>query len=65
MILVSRLQGQPFYLNPDLVMTVESTPDTVITLTNNEKFVVLESPEVLQQRFIEFKRAIQHFSKPA
>ena len=36
---------EPFQLNPDLIMTVEATPDTVITLTNGQKVVVAEPPE--------------------
>lgn len=36
---------EAFQLNPDLIMTVEATPDTVITLTNNTKIVVAEPPE--------------------
>ena len=34
-----------FQLNADLIMTVEATPDTVITLTNGHKIVVAESPD--------------------
>jgi flagellar protein FlbD len=36
---------QPFLLNPDLIQTVEATPDTVISLDSAAKFVVLETPE--------------------
>jgi flagellar protein FlbD len=32
-------------LNPDLVLTVEANPDTVITLINGSRLVVGESPE--------------------
>ncbi len=38
-------QTEPFYLTPDLIVTVEASPDTVITLTTGAKLVVLESPE--------------------
>jgi flagellar protein FlbD len=38
-------QVEAFQLNPDLIMTVESTPDTVITLTTGAKIVVAEPPE--------------------
>jgi uncharacterized protein YlzI (FlbEa/FlbD family) len=31
-----------FFLNPDLVVSVESTPDTVITLTTHTKVLVAE-----------------------
>ena len=36
---------QPFHLNPDLVLTVEAHPDTVVTLTTGSRFLVMESPE--------------------
>ena len=36
---------EPFHLNPDLVITVEGTPDTVVTLTTGSRFVVAERPE--------------------
>jgi flagellar protein FlbD len=36
---------QPFHLNPDLIQTVEATPDTVISLESAAKFLVLETPE--------------------
>jgi len=34
----------PLYINPDLIQTVEATPDTVVTLTNASKLVVIETP---------------------
>jgi flagellar protein FlbD len=47
MIRLHRLGGSEheFDLNPDLVLTVESTPDTVVTLTTGAKLVVNESPD--------------------
>jgi flagellar protein FlbD len=36
---------EPFLLNDDLIVTVEATPDTVITLANGHKIVVAESPD--------------------
>ncbi len=36
---------QPFLLNPDLVLTIEAHPDTVVTLTTGSRLVVTESPE--------------------
>jgi flagellar protein FlbD len=38
-------QAEEFHLNPDLVVTVEANPDTVITLTTGTKVVVAEPPE--------------------
>jgi flagellar protein FlbD len=47
MITLHRLghEDEPFQLNPDLIVTVESTPDTVITLATTAKVVVGETPE--------------------
>jgi flagellar protein FlbD len=38
-------QPQPVYLNPDLIITVEANPDTVVTLTTGSKLLVAETPE--------------------
>jgi uncharacterized protein YlzI (FlbEa/FlbD family) len=35
----------PFNLNPDLIVTVERTPDTVVTLTTGTRMLVTETPE--------------------
>jgi flagellar protein FlbD len=35
---------QTFLLNPDLIQTIEATPDTVVSLTNSSKFIVNEKP---------------------
>lgn len=47
MIVLHRLghRTEPFHLNPDMILTVEATPDTVVTLTSGSKIVVGESPE--------------------
>ena len=37
----------PFHLNPDLMVTVEANPDTVVHLTTGANLVVRESPEEL------------------
>ncbi len=34
-----------FLLNPDLILSIESTPDTVVTLTTHTKLIVSERPE--------------------
>ncbi len=58
MILLTRLNGTEFYLNPDLIQSIERTPDTVITLINEKKLVVRESPEVIRQRYVEYRQQI-------
>jgi len=46
MITLNRLghSDEPFHLNTDMIVTVESTPDTVITLATGVKVVVAETP---------------------
>jgi flagellar protein FlbD len=41
-ITLTRLSGTPFALNSDLIERIDSTPDTVITLVDGTKYVVLE-----------------------
>lgn len=43
MILLTRLNGPVFALNPDLVERADCTPDTVITLVDGTKYLVAES----------------------
>ena len=58
MIEVTRLNGSIYFLNPDMILTMEPTPHTVITLTNGEKLMVKESPQTLIERFVALKRRI-------
>jgi flagellar protein FlbD len=46
-IIVTRLNGPAFALNPDLIERAEATPDTVITLVDGTKYVVAEPLEQL------------------
>jgi uncharacterized protein YlzI (FlbEa/FlbD family) len=36
---------EDFHLNPDLIASIEATPDTVVTLTTHTKLIVSERPE--------------------
>ncbi len=43
MIKLTRLDGEPFVLNADLIRYVERRPDTFVTLTTGERIVVGET----------------------
>ncbi len=45
MIQFHRLNGKTIAINPDLIERVEETPDTVVTLLGDTKFLVAESLE--------------------
>ncbi len=55
-ILVHRLDGAPFFLNAELVETVEATPDTVIVLLNGHKYIVREPVEEVISRILNYRR---------
>jgi flagellar protein FlbD len=50
--------SDPLYLNPDLVQTVEAHPDTVVALTNGQKFVVAETPDAILSLIREWRAGI-------
>ncbi|QPC46351.1 flagellar FlbD family protein [Mangrovibacillus cuniculi] len=58
MIQVTRLNGSNFTINALYIETMESFPDTTITLTNGKKFVVKESRKEVEQRCVEFYQSI-------
>jgi len=58
MIRLTRINQVPLILNADLIEHVETTPDTVISMTNGQKFVVRESSDEVVRKVIEFRREI-------
>lgn len=60
MICVTRFNGTRLYLNAELIQSVEGTPDTVITLTNNVKMIVKESPQEVVDQIIVYQRRVRH-----
>lgn len=62
MILLTRLTGRPMIVNVELIKTVEETPDTTITLVNNDRIMVSESMTEVVRLAIEYGRQIRCFS---
>ncbi len=58
MILLTRLNRAPFVLSSDLIEHIEAAPDTVVSLVNGQKLLVLETPEEIVDRVIQFRRAV-------
>jgi flagellar protein FlbD len=58
MISLRRLNNQAIMVNADLIESLESTPDTVVTLTSGNKLLVRDSMEEIQTKIIDFKRRI-------
>jgi len=59
MIRLTRLNDRPLVVNAELIKFVEETPDTVITLRDNEKILVKERADAVVARAIEYARAIR------
>jgi flagellar protein FlbD len=55
---VTRLNGDQFALNPDLIERVEAHPDTVAFLVDGTKYVVKESVDEVLQEIREYRAAI-------
>jgi flagellar protein FlbD len=64
MITVTRLNHTPIVINPDLIVFIEETPDTMITLSNGEKLVVQEKVVEVIKRIVQFRRSIFNPSIP-
>jgi flagellar protein FlbD len=56
MIALQRLNKESFVLNADFIESVESTPDTVITLTSGKKLMVRNSLEDVVKQVIAYKQ---------
>jgi flagellar protein FlbD len=63
-ILLHRLNGAPFFLNHRHIETIESTPDTILTLTNEHKYLVREGPEQIRLLIEEYHRKIFKINLP-
>lgn len=59
MIKLTRLNGEEFVLNADLIRFVESRPDTYVTLTTDEKIIVREPVDEVVKRAIDYARTIR------
>ena len=56
MIKLSRLDGQAFILNADLIRYVEERPDTFVTLVSGERIVVNEAMDEVVERAVEYQQ---------
>ena len=60
MLELTLIDGKTIYLNPDQLLLIEETPDTIVRLSNGHKFIVKESAKILMDRFIHYKQGIHH-----
>jgi flagellar protein FlbD len=58
MIIVTRLNGPQVALNPDLIERAEATPDTILTLVDGTKYIVLDSIEDIVAKVRNFRASV-------
>jgi flagellar protein FlbD len=63
MIQLTRLGGEPFLLNAELIQYVEARPDTFITLTTGDRLVVSEAMDEVLRRAMVYQQA-KHLLPP-
>ena len=59
MIKLTRMNGEEFVLNAELIQYVESRPDTFVTLTTAERVIVREPVDEIIRRSIDYARTIR------
>lgn len=61
MIDVTGMNNKEFILNADHIEKIEEVPETLITLTNGKKYIVLESIDEVKEEVIRYKNKIYTF----
>jgi flagellar protein FlbD len=66
MIVLTRLNGTRFALNPDLVERADAYPDTTLLMVDGTTYVVTESVDELVERIVDFRaRVLGRVDAPA
>lgn len=61
MINLKAMNGKEFILNAEHIEKIENVPETLITLVNGKKYIVIEESEEVIRRVIEYKNKIFYF----
>jgi flagellar protein FlbD len=54
---LTRLDGEVFVLNAELIRYIESRPDTFVTLTTGERLVVREPLDEVMTRAVQYQQS--------
>jgi flagellar protein FlbD len=61
MIQLTHLSGKGYWLNPHQIESMETNPDTTLTMLSGKKIVVLEPPAQVIDRIVAYRRRIGAF----
>jgi flagellar protein FlbD len=57
MIELSKINGKPIMVNPDLIRTIEAAPDTILIFTDGERLMVQNEPKEIVEKIVRFRRS--------
>ena len=63
MIKLTRLNNSTVYINPDLIKSIEETPDTIISLANGDHYLVREKAEEVIDKIVAYRVRIIQLSE--
>ena len=58
MIKLTGFNKQEFILNAETIEKIETMPETLITLINGKKYIVIESTDEVIERILKYKKRI-------
>ena len=58
MIQLTHLNGQRFYINPDLLLILEETPDTLAVTTTGQRILVKETCQEVVEKVVALRRKV-------
>ena len=61
MIVVTRLDGKEYLINPHQIESIETHPDTTLLMLSGKRVIVLENPATIVDRIVEYRRRIGGF----
>lgn len=65
MIMVHTMQGEEVFINPSMIETIRTTPDTVLFLSTNKRIPVQESADEVVQLVVAYRqRVLSCFTGP-
>lgn len=56
MIELKKLNGVSIYINPDLIRSVEQTPDTLVSFTDGDSLLVQNTPRDIVEKIVRYRR---------
>ena len=61
MIVVTRLDGKQYWINPPQIESIELNPDVTLLMLSGKKVVVKDPVEEILNRIVEYRRRIGGF----